>query len=148
VSSINSQKRLFEEIAELIAELYPKARKIIEVGIGKAPWAALRLRMLLPKTEIIGVDSSQDSIEALRKLDLKLYVDDILKPKLNIYEGSDLLYSIRPPLELIDPIALVARMVGADALIAPLSEDAYLYEFKPPWRRIRHEKLLIYALRA
>jgi len=139
--------KYFLEIAELIANLYPDAEKIVEIGVGPSPWTLLKLKELLPKTNLLAVDVDRDSVMRLRELGLNAEVDDILDPRIELYRKSDLIYSIRPPIELIEPIARVAGIVGADALIFPLSEDSYLHEFKSPWSRVDHPSLLAFILK-
>ena len=139
--------KYFKEIAELIANLYPDAEKIVEIGVGSAPWTLLNLRKLLPKTILLAVDVDQDSIMKLRELGLNAEIDDILNPRIELYQKSNLIYSIRPPMELINPMSKVAERVGADILIFPLSEDSYLYEFKSPWSKVDHPSLLAFILK-
>ena len=147
LQNLNKPPKYFLEIAELIANLYPNAEKIVEIGVGLAPWTLLNLRKLLPKTILLAIDTDQDSIMRLRELGLNAEVDDITNPRIELYQESSLIYSIRPPMELINPMARVAEKVGADALILPLSEDSYLYEFKSPWSRVNHPSLLAFILR-
>jgi len=139
--------KYFKEVAELIANLYPDAEKIVEIGVGSAPWVLLNLRKLLPKTILLAIDVDQDSIMKLRELGLNAEIDDILDPRIELYQKSNLIYSIRPPMELINPMAKVAEKVGADILIFPLSEDSYLYEFKSPWSKVDHPSLLAFILK-
>ena len=139
--------KYFKEVAELIANLYPDAEKIVEIGVGSAPWTLLNLRKLLPKTILLAIDVDQDSIMKLRELGLNAEIDDILNPRIELYQKSNLIYSIRPPMELINPMAKVAEKVGADILIFPLSEDSYLYEFKSPWSKVDHPSILAFILK-
>lgn len=147
LQNLTKPPKYFLEIAELIANLYPDAEKIVEIGVGSAPWTLLKLRELLPRTTLLAVDVDQSSIMRLRELGLNAEVDDIFDPRVELYQKSDLIYSIRPPIELIDPIVRIAERVGTDALIFPLSEDSYLHEFKSPWVRVGHPSLLAFILK-
>ena len=147
LQNLTKPPKYFLEIAELIANLYPDAEKIVEIGVGSAPWTLLKLRELLPRTTLLAVDVDQSSIMRLRELGLNAEVDDILDPRIELYQKSDLIYSIRPPIELIDPIVRIAERVEADALVFPLSEDSYLHEFKSPWSRVDHPSLLAFTLK-
>jgi len=49
--------------------------------------------------------------------------DDIFSPKMEIYRGASLLYSIRPPLELQLAMGQVAARTGADVLVRPLGDE-------------------------
>ncbi|RLG00789.1 MAG: hypothetical protein DRN49_02490 [Thaumarchaeota archaeon] len=139
--------KYFLEVAKLIADLYPDAEKIVEIGIGLAPWALLNLKKLLPKTTLLAVDVDEVSVMKLRKLGLNVEVDDVLNPRIELYQKSNLIYSIRPPMELIDSILRIAEKVRADVLVFPLSEDSYLFEFRPPWSRVDHPSLLAFILK-
>ena len=141
----NSTKppKYFQEIAEYISEKYPSAKKIIEVGIGRSPYTALLLQKLLPKTELKVVDVDREAVEELRKIGLRAFVDDLTNPSLEIYKGADLIYSIRPPFELIPNIASLGARTGSDILIAPLSEDAHLSDLSG-WKMVKLDKVVIY----
>ncbi|MEW6214712.1 MAG: UPF0146 family protein [Nitrospirota bacterium] len=54
---------------------------------------------------------------------LKVVVDDITGPDLSIYAGLDLLYSLRPPPELIPYMVRLARMLPADLIVKPLASE-------------------------
>ncbi len=49
--------------------------------------------------------------------------DDITSPDLRLYQNVQLLYSIRPPLEIQRGILNVAQVVHADVLIKPLGDE-------------------------
>ena len=125
-----------EEIAEYISQTYFYARKVIELGIGFSPWVAIKLRQLLPETEIYVVDKNPAALRELKDPTLKPIEDDLFRPKIENYLGADLLYSIHPPLELLDPMKALAEKLRAPLLVKPLSEDAYLYGFHY-WKRVR-----------
>ncbi len=130
------------ETAKTIAERYPWARKIIEVGVGWNPQVAKELRKLLPEAEIILVDKNPEAVEHLKTLGFKAVRDDIINPDHEIYMSSTLIYSIHPPPELIPYMIQLAEKVGADLLIKPLSEDAYLAELNTK-RRVGSMYLLV-----
>jgi uncharacterized UPF0146 family protein len=54
---------------------------------------------------------------------LRIEKDDIFAPRMELYRGASLLYSIRPPLELQIAMGDVAALVGADILIRPLQDE-------------------------
>lgn len=136
-----------EEIATYISQAYFYAKKIIELGIGFSPWVALNLRKLLPHTEIVVVDKNPEALKALRGYGLTLVRDDIFNPKLEYYFKSDLLYSIHPPLELIEPMKRLAELIKAPLTVKPLSEDSYLYGFHN-WKIIRLSTCTLYRWEA
>ena len=143
----NSTKlpKYFREIAECISRRYASAGKIVEVGVGRSPYTILLLRELLPGAELTAVDVDEEAVEELRKMGLKAFVDDLTSPSLEIYEGADLIYSIRPPFELIPNIASLGARVGSDVLIAPLSEDAHLSDLSG-WKMLRLGEAAVYIL--
>lgn len=139
--------KYFSEIADLISKLYPDAKKIVEVGVGRSPYTAIRLKTLLPRAEIIVTDVDREALRYAARLNLNAIYDDVSRPKLEIYEGSDVIYSIRPPPELIHILEELGIRVGADILVAPLPEDVYLSSMKKNWMRIRGPPTSIYILR-
>ena len=146
---LNSTKppKYFLEIAHLISNLYPNARKIVEVGVGRSPYTAIQLKSLLPGAEIIVTDVDRRVVRELARWNLNSVLDDISNPNLEIYENADLIYSIRPPFELIPKLASLGKRIGADVLIIPLSEDAYLSALSEEWRMIQRDGLIAYLLK-
>ena len=145
--SLTNPPTYFSKIAYLISKLYPRARKIIEVGVGRSPYTLLQLRSLLPNVEIVATDIDQEVVRELNGMGVKSLVDDIFEPDEEVYEGADLIYSIRPPFELIPRLAELGSRIGADILIIPLSEDAYLSNLSG-WERIVENGLIAYLLRS
>jgi len=112
--------------------------------VGRAPWTALELRRLLPHAEVILVDRDPEALKEVGKAGFKTLLDDVARPRIREYGGADLLYSIHPPAELRDPILDLASKVGAGILVKPLSEDAYLYGFPDPWRKVQAWAAILY----
>lgn len=111
----------FIAIADYIAENYPSAKKIVEVGVGKVPDVAIALQRLLPNCAVIVTDVVEQTELPGR---VKFVRDDITEPNLSIYEGAVLVYSVRPPPELQPYLHRVAREAGADLLIKPLASES------------------------
>ncbi len=103
-----------EDILRYITTNYQGKAKIIEIGVGRED----NVYRGLKKTGAYEV-SATDLIP-----DEGITYDDALEPNLNIYYGVDLIYSIRPPPELIFGLQNIASKVGADLLIRPLSTDS------------------------
>lgn len=118
------------QLAEYIAERW---KKVVEVGIGNYFEVAKKLKEM-------GVDVVATDL-ILRKAPegIKFTVDDVTKPKIEIYRGSELIYSIRPPPELYLHILKLARIVGADCLIKPLSGEV------PPGKLVNYKGLSFYV---
>ena len=136
----------YKELALFIFQNFRNAKKIIELGVGFSPQTAIKLRQLLPRIEIIVVDKNPEALKGLDSYGLKAVQDDLFKPKLEIYRSTDLLYSIHPPLELIEPMKNLAERVKAPLLIKPLSEDAYFYGFYK-WKQVKLSPCTLYLWR-
>lgn len=124
-----------EEIIKFIAENLKTPEKIVEVGIGFYPNIALELSKLYPKTEILATDISSEVEEFVSKMGrVKMVSDDITSPKVELYAGADLIYSIRPPLELIKYLMDIAGIVESHLLIrclaGELPSECILHGFK------------------
>ncbi len=101
----------FKDFAEYIWINY-RDRRIVEVGIGPDD----RVFNILSKkgTNIVSTDVKPAK---------SVYVDDITQSTDEIYAGADLIYSIRPPPELHPYLESMARRIGADLIIKPMSTD-------------------------
>ena len=55
--------------------------------------------------------------------DSTVIMDDITNPNLELYEGTDLIYSIRPPSELQPYIVDLALRIGSQLIIKPLTNE-------------------------
>lgn len=103
-----------EDLAEYIARNY--SGLVVEVGAGHVldVAAALKARGL----QVLLTDR-EDRLSG----GLQVVADDIFSPRLQLYRGAKLLYSIRPPLELQLAMGRVAAETGADVLIRPLADE-------------------------
>ncbi len=109
-----SSLRGAEDLAEFIGQNY--SGRIVEVGAGHVPAVALRLMAL--GLEVVLTDREERLLG-----NLKVEKDDIFAPRMELYRGASLLYSIRPPLELQIAMGEVALRVGADILVRPLQDE-------------------------
>jgi len=100
------------DLAEFIRKNY--SGLVVEVGAGYVPDVALRLR---------GLDVAVTDKEERFLGGLHVEKDDIFSPRLELYEGACLIYSLRPPLELQLAMGDLARSVGADVLVRPLEDE-------------------------
>jgi uncharacterized protein len=109
-----SSLRGAEDLAESIGQNYQG--RIVEVGAGRVLDVA---RLLLARgLEVVLTDREEWQLGSLR-----IEKDDIFAPRMELYRGASLLYSIRPPLELQIAMGDVAAQVGADILIRPLQDE-------------------------
>ena len=100
-------------IVEYIANTYTSAA---EIGIGSFPDVGLALQEK-------GLQIFATDIKPLHYDGMKIYMDDVTTPDLTLYRGIQLIYSIRPPLELVPYMKLVAKEMNADMIIKPLSSE-------------------------
>ncbi|PTD94654.1 hypothetical protein C9439_01535 [archaeon SCG-AAA382B04] len=108
------------EFVDYLEENYGDSEKIVEIGIGKFRDVFLKIKEELD-IEVFSIDIIESRED---------FVDDITDPRMGIYEDSDLIYSIRPPLELQKSMARVCEEVESDLIIIPFdSEILELDEF-------------------
>ena len=109
-----SSLRGAEDLAEFIGQNY--SGRIVEVGAGHVP--AVALQLLARGLDVVLTDREERLLENMR-----VVKDDIFAPRMELYQGASLIYSIRPPLELQIAMGEVAARVGADILIRPLQDE-------------------------
>ncbi len=125
-------------IAEWIAENYPSAEKIIEIGVGKTSLTMEKLNELLPKATLIATDNKEVTVPD----EIKFKQDDVTNPDLSIYQNTDLIFSIRTPPELYPPIFELAEKVKTDVLVKPVSSE----ESPSQGKLINYSKVSFYLL--
>ena len=88
--------------------------KIAEIAVGKfdeiANMLSQKENITLIKTDISPKDST-------------VIKDDITNPNLDLYEDTDLIYSIRPPSELQPYLVNLAEKVDCQLIIKPLTNE-------------------------
>ena len=88
--------------------------RIAEVAVGKfnmiAEVLSSRENITLIKTDICPADES-------------VIKDDITNPDFKIYEGVDMIYSIRPPSELQPHLVNLAQKINCQLIIKPLTNE-------------------------
>lgn len=89
---------------------------IVEIGIGHFSDVASALA-------VKGVTIFATDIKPFRYKCFKCVIDDITQPDLWLYAGSKLVYSIRPPLELVPYMIRLAEKISADLIVKPLSDE-------------------------
>jgi hypothetical protein len=103
----------YEGLAEYIAGRYGHA---VEIGIGLFPDVAFALLKR-------GVRVFATDIRQFHYSGLKVIVDDIMEPDLSVYTALDLIYSLRPPLELVPYMVRLARQLSTVLIIKPLTSE-------------------------
>jgi uncharacterized UPF0146 family protein len=103
-------------IGEYIAAQYDTA---VEIGVGKNTTAALIITgagKTIRCTDICEVPMNGKPAFA---------VDDIFDPDPEIYQGTEVIYAIRPAVEMVPPMIALAKRVNADLLIYHLGFECY-----------------------
>ncbi len=103
-----------DDLAAFIAGNY--SGRVVEVGVGYAADVALGLRAR--GLDVVLTDKEEQLLGGLL-----VEKDDIFSPRLELYQGASLLYSIRPPLEIQLAMGLLAAKIGADVLVRPLMDE-------------------------
>ena len=106
---------MWQDFAEYILnEVGDEDVRIAEVVVGKFDMIAEVLSSMenitLIKTDISPADES-------------VIKDDITNPDFRIYEGVDMIYSIRPPSELQPHLVNLSRKIKAMLIIKPLTGE-------------------------
>jgi len=139
-----------EDIVDFITSNYSNAKKIVEIGVGSLPSIAIPLKKRLPSTTVIVIDMDRTRIREIEQEHPELVAikDDVFRPEYAIYRGASLIYSIRPPPELIPAISDLSKAMNTDVLIRPLSSEEAGFNFSPKWKFVRHNKATLYWLKA
>ena len=106
---------MWQDFAEYILnEVGDEDVRIAEVAVGKfdmiAEVLSSRENITLIKTDISPADES-------------VIKDDITNPDFRIYEGVDMIYSIRPPSELQPHLVNLAQKINCQLIIKPLTNE-------------------------
>jgi len=113
---MGSYKHIETCIGEYIAKHYTRT---VEVGIGKNTETAC---MLLDSGASVRCIDVMD-VEVPERLCFAL--DDIFSPDISLYEGADLIYAIRPAIEMIPPLLSIARTINCDLIVYHLGFESY-----------------------
>ncbi len=88
---------------------------VVEVGIGSYTKVALAL-----KARGLSVVATDIQPQALG---LPVEFDDIRSPRLELYEGAQAIYAVRPPLELLPSLKALANTLAVDLVVKPLASE-------------------------
>lgn len=106
---------MWMDLAEYISTFADKRPlKIAEIGVGKFNQVSEYLNNL-EDVEVIKID--------ILPCDETVIKDDITNPNLQIYEGVDLIYSIRPPYELQPYLIKLSEKLDSPLIIKPLFNE-------------------------
>jgi len=113
---MGSYKHIETCIGDYLAKHYTNAA---EVGIGKNAEVARILH---------------DAGKSVRSTDIRdvtvpewliFITDDIFSPDVSFYRGVDLIYAIRPAIEMIPALITLARIINCDLLVYHLGFESY-----------------------
>jgi uncharacterized protein len=103
-------------IGEYIASHYHSA---VEVGIGRNTTAA----------EIVHEAGVSFRCTDIRDMEIPVWlsfsIDDIFNPDPDRYKDADVIYAIRPAIEMVPPLLALARAVNSDLLVYHLGFELY-----------------------
>ncbi len=125
---------MFEPLEKYIEENYAGTRKIVEVGVGHRIDVAIGVKLRLPEVEVIVTDKDDAWVRSRRTPKVRAVVDDVMHPRLSIYEGAGLIYSLHPPIELVPSLVSLARRVGTDLMVVPITDEQEAFQVGG-WRR-------------
>jgi len=108
-----SSSHRYKGLVDYIVSRYSHA---VEIGVGHFPdiaFALLQKGMRVLATDIRPFEYSR----------LKVIMDNIIEPDFSLYIDADLIYSLRPPPELIPYMIRLAKIISADLIVKPLSSE-------------------------
>ena len=103
-----------KDLAQFIGKNY--SGRVVEIGAGHVLEVALHLASL--GRDVLITDREERYLGGIH-----IEKDDIFMPRLDLYQGASLIYSIRPPLELQLAMGILASKLGTDILIRPLNDE-------------------------
>ena len=113
---MDEYKRIETCIGRYIADNYSNA---VEIGIGRNPDAA----------RIIAAAGNLLCTTDIRKMpvpeELGFIIDDIFSPDLSYYLQADVIYSIRPGIEMVPSLIALAGRLDCDLIVYHLGFETY-----------------------
>ncbi|WAC05710.1 MAG: UPF0146 family protein [Methanoregula sp.] len=113
---MGEHKHIEKCVGAYIAAHYNSA---VEVGIGQNTTAA---RIIAGANKVI---RCTDIKKIVPDHDLEIIADDIFEPDTGIYAGAEVIYAIRPAIEMVPPMIALAERVNADLLVYHLGFELY-----------------------
>jgi uncharacterized protein len=113
---MDSYKHIETAVGRYIADNYHRA---VEVGIGRNTVAAeivSQSGVLMRSTDVKNLENPSS---------LFFMNDDVFEPDISLYRGADVIYAIRPGIEMIPPLVALARKVNGDLLVYHLGFELY-----------------------
>ena len=105
--------RRIEGLVNYIAGKYVHAA---EIGIGHSPDVAFALMKK-------GIRVFATDVRPFQYNGLKVVMDDITVPAISVYTDIDIIYSLRPPPELVPYMVRLARTLSSDLIVKSLASE-------------------------
>ncbi|MCQ2977036.1 MAG: hypothetical protein MJ232_03375 [archaeon] len=131
---------MWEDLGKYIEKIANEQKKekvkIVEIGVGKFQGISNYLKDK-DNIELIMVDINPANENIIQ--------DDIFTPNLNIYKDTDILFSIRPPFEIQEPIMNLRDKLDCLLIIKPLfNEDLNIKNKKMKLKNYGRASFFIY----
>ena len=139
-TSQSSFQMHYAAIVDFVKDNYN--RKIVEVGVGQRVNVAEKLKEKMPTTEVLVTDTQESVIRSYNGSSVRAIVDNVFSPRLQVYQGASLIYSLNPPMEMIPAMEKLAKDVGADLLVKPMSDEQDIF-YNSKWKQIVKRGLAI-----
>jgi hypothetical protein len=94
-------------------------RNAVEVGVGTNPEAARVIRDMGVRVR------ATDIRDVPPPAWLPFVVDDVFSPDLSWYAGADVLYAVRPAVEMVPPLLALAGQMDCDLLVYHLGYESW-----------------------
>jgi uncharacterized protein len=131
----------YAAIVEFVRDNYN--RKIVEVGVGHRARVAEKLKQTMPATEVLVTDTQEAVIRSYNRSGVRAIVDNIFSPSPQVYRGASLIYSLNPPIEIVPALENLAKNIGADLLVKPMSDEQDNFYNSSKWKRIVKQGLVV-----
>ena len=126
---------MFDQLVQYVVENYPRARKIVEVGVGHRIDVARKIKEKLPITQVLVTDRDEAWVRQHGEGSVRSVADDVMYPQLSIYEEASLIYSVHPPVEIVPALEKLSGKVAADLLVVPISDEQGALPVEK-WRKV------------
>src|SRR6266849_1290837 len=126
---------MFDDLVEYVRENYSRASKIVELGVGSRIDVAEKIKKSLPLAEVLVTDKDEAWVRQHRTSQVRAVADDLRFPQTPIYQNASLVYAIQPPFEIVEPMVLLSRRIGADLLVVPRSDEQEMFH-QDQWEKL------------
>jgi len=109
-------KDIEAKIADYLSDNYSSA---VEIGIGRNPDVAIALKE--KGTDVSAVDIRKYTDD----YGIVFHRDDVYSPDLSFYAGREVIYSVRPGIEMIPSMISIADKTGSDLIVYHLGCEIY-----------------------